>query len=643
MLKLSKVLFNLHQALCLILMLSLLLPLSALAEVRATQIKAALIVNISNYITWPELKTDVFTIACYGGSEEYKVLKTIEGRNRRGLPIKVISTQDVKQLKQAQLVFITKEYSAQVAQLSTELRRTSTLVVSEAPSENHKHTMINLVPQGTRYEFLVNKPNITYEGLTIQPELLLIGGTEMDVAILYREMEESNRLIRANNAKVEAELKANRQELTTIRRQLAKREAKLRAIEQEYEKTQLQVQSAKKNLELQTGQVENTETELERMGRQLAEKERAVLAQQDTVNKLTNEINEQLALFNQLEMDILQQNQKLSRQSNRLEAQSQKIETQNTLMLIGVLIVSIVLLAASVIYRFFLQNKRTNRELSHTLNMLQETQGKLVESEKMASLGNLVTGMAHELNTPIGTSICCISSLGESMREVDDSIAKNTLTKAKMMDFLALVQESENLLTSSLQRCADLIHNFKQVSADQAVAEPREIQLLDYLREIFGTLSVQLKRNRVEYELSGDNPTMMVDPGLLVQIISNLAMNAMTHAFEGVRERKLTVQVRVSTQQVEIHFADNGIGLSEEVKRKIFDPFFTTKRGVGGTGLGMNIVYNLVTAQLKGDIEVYSEEGQGTEFLVRMPLQQSPVDDSSIEETSSADSLLAKL
>ena len=597
---------------------------SAHAEISPAQLKAALIVNIANHIQWPELNTEQFVVACYGPSEEYLVLKSIEGRKRKGLPLKILRSQELNQLKQAQLVFIPKEYSNQVAQLTADLRLSQTLIVSEAKAENHKHTMINLFPKGDHYEFLVNKPNILYEGLKVKPDLLLIGGTEMDVAFLYREMEESNRQIRASNLKAEIELKANQKELANIRSQLKAKELTLAQIQKEYEKTQVQVKKAKQNLEQQTALFKSKESELDRMSLEVGEKERAVRAQQDTVNKLTNEINEQLVLFNQLELDILQQEQKLSLQSSRLKAQSKKIETQNTLMLIGILVVSIVLLAASIIYRFYLQNKRTNKELSNTLQMLQETQSKLVESEKMASLGSLVTGMAHELNTPIGTSICCISSLGENKKEVDEAIANNTLSKGKMMEFLALVQESEDLLTNSLKRCADLIQNFKQVSADQAVAEPREIKLLDYFKEIFGTLSLQLKKSQVQYSLSGDNPTLEIDPSLLVQITNNLTMNAIHHAFEGIKEKKITVQISTHEQQVDIHFSDNGVGLNENVKRKIFDPFFTTKRGKGGTGLGMNIVYNLVTVQLKGEISVQSEAHQGCEFLIRLPYSPKP-------------------
>lgn len=624
-------------SICSLVCLTLLLtPFGSLAEVRAVQIKAALIVNIANYVTWPPSDSPQFVMACYGPSDECDLLKSIEGRSRKGKAIEVIQTRKQSELKQAQVVFIAKQYSDQIPLLASALRQSETLIITESEEANNKHTMINLVPKQNRYEFLVNKPNITFEQLQIEPDLLLIGGTEMDVAQLYRQMEESNRQIQANNQKVQAELEAKQKELSSIRAQLQQKESALNNMEKEYQRTLKQVEEAKSSLQQQSDQYQDNESELARMSRELAEKERAVKAQQETVHKLTNEINEQLILFNQLEMDILHQNQKLSQQANQLEDKTQQIEVQNTLMLIGLLVVSIVLLATSVIYRFFLQNKRTNRELSHTLSMLKETQGKLVESEKMASLGSLVTGMAHELNTPIGTSICCISSLGESVRDVDSAIRDNTLTKAKMMEFLGLVHESESLLTSSLQRCADLVHNFKQVSADQAVAEPREIQLLNYLSEIFGTLSVQLKRNRVQHSLQGDNPTLWVDPGLLVQIITNLTMNAINHAFDGNQEPEITVKVVTTNSHSEIHFRDNGIGLSEEVKRKIFDPFFTTKRGIGGTGLGMNIVYNLVTVQLHGEISVISEQGHGTEFVIQIPKTSTKLEPNEDNEASSS-------
>ena len=595
-------------------------PLKADAATNS-HIKSALIINLCHHVIWPELQQDTFVIASYGPSTELELLQALAGEQTlHGKPVEIISSTDIHRLRQAQVVYVAEEHSSQIPRIAPLLRQSETLVITEAPASNHSDTMINLVPQKKKYGFLINKPNMLFENLSFARDIFDLGGEEISPIELYQSSEARLRDSQKEIEQLSIKLQQNVKEQQKAATRLSQQDNELSQLQESLRASQQQFLVSKQELINQAEFYTKKEQELQQLSDTLQEKEQAISVQQETVNQLTNEINQQLALFNQVEADILSQSQQLSTQTSKIQQQNQQIEIQNTLVLVSFLVLAIVTLAAIIIYRQFLVNKRTNKDLSHALSVLKDTQGKLIESEKMASLGNLVTGMAHELNTPIGTSICCISALGERVKDVETAIHTNSLTKTSMLEFLSTVQESEQLLTSSLQRCATLVHNFKQVSADQVVAEPREIKLLNYLGEILGTLSVQLKRAGIQYSLDGDNPTMTLDPGLLVQIITNLTMNAINHAFDGIKSPQLHVLVTEEKKHVLLEFIDNGVGMNDEVRHKIFDPFFTTKRGIGGTGLGMNIVYTLVTVQLHGDIEVQSQPNQGAHFIIRLPL-----------------------
>ena len=237
----------------------------------------------------------------------------------------------------------------------------------------------------------------------------------------------------------------------------------------------------------------------------------------------------------------------------------------------------------------------------------------------MASLGQLVAGVAHEINTPIGIALTASSTMGADAQNFRQSLEQGQLKKSDALKFSEKLIELDRLVQGNLSRCSHLVQDFKQISADQIVAEARVIFLRDYCEDIMNTLSIFLKEHNVEWNLQGDNPEHNVDPGVLSQILNNLTTNAVNHAFEGVQTRQIDIDIALTEQGTELKFKDNGIGMNEEVKSKLFDHFFTTKRGRGGTGLGMNIVKNLVMMKLNGQISVASEIGKGTTFTILLP------------------------
>jgi signal transduction histidine kinase len=257
------------------------------------------------------------------------------------------------------------------------------------------------------------------------------------------------------------------------------------------------------------------------------------------------------------------------------------------------------------------------------LAQLTEAQESLVRAEKLASLGQLVAGIAHEINTPVGIALAAASQVGDEAIRLKELIASSKLRRSDLDDYLATSGELSEILTRNCQRAGQLIHDFKQVAADQTSGQRRRFDLRNHLQETLHTLHHRLDRAKVA--LVTDLPAgIEMDglPGSLSQVIINLIENALAHAF--VLDRPggtLTVSVRkIGRDQVEIDVGDDGKGIAPDVLPRIFDPFFTTNRGAGNTGLGLHIVHNLVTGQLGGNVEVRSVIGMGTKFIVRLPL-----------------------
>jgi signal transduction histidine kinase len=272
--------------------------------------------------------------------------------------------------------------------------------------------------------------------------------------------------------------------------------------------------------------------------------------------------------------------------------------------------------------------EQARNDMSKVVATLNQAQTNLQTSEKMASLGALVAGVAHELNTPIGNSLLTASALSDMVREFERRLAEEGgLKRSALEAHLADARKACDIMGSSLTRAADLITSFKQVAVDQASGKRRRFRLDEVVRDTLATYAAQLKRASCEVVV--DVPAeLRFDsyPGSLSQVLSNLIGNALLHGFDGRASGVITISARREGEDVVVlKFQDNGVGMNEVVLRKIFDPFFTTKMGQGGSGLGMNIVYNIVTGVLRGTIRVEAVPAGGTSVLLVLPMR--PMDD----------------
>jgi predicted ATPase/signal transduction histidine kinase len=270
-----------------------------------------------------------------------------------------------------------------------------------------------------------------------------------------------------------------------------------------------------------------------------------------------------------------------------------------------------------------LEQKVTERtqELSQTLEDLKATQKKLVESEKMAALGSLVAGVAHEINTPVGNSITLASTLADETQNFAKAIEEGQLKRSVLNHYIEVSVEGTHLILSNLQRAGELIQSFKQVAVDQTNLEKRSFEIKPYIEEVLLSLIPQLKHTHHRLTVVGDETlTINSYPGALAQIITNLVMNSLTHAYQPGEQGHLRVEILQHDHEISIQYSDDGCGIPPENLSKIFDPFFTTARHRGGSGLGLHIVHNLVTQKLQGTIDVSSEAGLGTLLVMRFPL-----------------------
>lgn len=270
-----------------------------------------------------------------------------------------------------------------------------------------------------------------------------------------------------------------------------------------------------------------------------------------------------------------------------------------------------------------LVQQRTS-ELSQTLEDLKSAQNKLVESEKMAALGGLVAGVAHEINTPIGIGITAASLLSEKVTKFFELYTNGQIKRSELEKFLDTAMQSSNMILSNLTRAADLIHSFKEVAVDQSSELKRTFNLKNYIEEILTSLSAKLKRTKHKIEIKCDENILLNSyPGVLCQIVTNLVLNSLIHAYDREDEGILTFDFKLEGDRLIFEYADNGKGITPENLSKIFEPFFTTKRGQGGTGLGLHIIYNLVTQKLNGTIRCESQVKKGTKFMIEFPAQMS--------------------
>ncbi len=268
-----------------------------------------------------------------------------------------------------------------------------------------------------------------------------------------------------------------------------------------------------------------------------------------------------------------------------------------------------------------LEMRKAKDAAEAALRNLRETQNSLIEAEKLAALGRLVAGVAHEVNNPVGISLTVASSLERKTAIFASEVERGDLRRSRLNDFLQTSRDASAQLVANLNRAAELIQSFKQVAADRNYSDQRTFDLGDLTEQVVMSLRPGLRKHHLTLNVNCQpNLAMNSYPGPYGQVLTNLFLNSVAHAFPDGKPGMVHIDVReYGEDNVEVVFADNGCGMSLDVRRRAFDPFFTTRRDQGGTGLGLHIVYSIVTTRLGGRLDLDSEPGKGTRIRMILP------------------------
>lgn len=626
--------------------LSLLLACSFAHSARQVEeVKAAYIFNFLKYVRWSDENTmEALRVGFIGSDKAYlEKCLLLQTRSVRNLAVVVHHIQDLNDIRNFQVIITSKDQNPDLPNIARTLYGAQTLLISDGATEQQL-TMINFTyPNPDYVGFEVNRYNLLYEKFEVSSDILLLGGTELDIANLLREMEEelagnqsqlrkqNEELISVQNrvAKRERELKKQADELKRVQklvenkeRELSDRNSKIAAQDEALSLQHVELEKARSSLSMfrdELSRLENTLTRnklrLEKSTGLLDRKEKEVSDKETSIKALSDLIETNRAL-------LREQEEQLAEQVSTLEGQRTTIREQAQYLVAAVAVVIAIAIIALLIANINRVRARSNRKLADANKLLQSTQGQLVEAEKMASLGGLVAGVAHEINTPLGVSVTAVSHLDHALKDFRSKFESGNLRRSELEILMADALESTSIMMRNLNRASDLIGNFKQVATDQMVEELRKFELNEYLSEVCQSLIPQLKAKGHQIHIECPEIYMHTYPGALAQVITNLVMNSVLHGFEERRNGSIWIHCEEVDGNVHLDFKDNGVGIAAEQIDKIFEPFYTTKRSQGGTGLGMHISYNLVTQALQGKITCIECE-DGAEFHIDMPLRVS--------------------
>jgi signal transduction histidine kinase len=276
--------------------------------------------------------------------------------------------------------------------------------------------------------------------------------------------------------------------------------------------------------------------------------------------------------------------------------------------------------------RLFTEVQERTRQLSQSLEDLRAAQDSLVQTEKLAALGRLVAGVAHEINTPVGTSLTVASAFINKANRFEVEVASGDVRRSILTEFIAAGREAASQIMVNLGHAADLIQSFKQVAADRNVSDRRRFDLGQVTDQVVKGLRFGLRSQNLTVSVECEpNLAMNSYPGPYGQVLTNLVLNSAAHAFPDGARGSVHIAAQASGKDnVEVMFSDDGCGMSPEIKRQVFDPFFTTRRDQGSTGLGLHIVHNIVTNRLGGRINLETRPGAGTKIRIIVPREAPP-------------------
>lgn len=606
-------------------------------QLDSNRIKAAYIINFIKHISWPnDSANPEYRFTVYKDQKFYNFLvQALRHKIIKSKPISLVLVTSIQEIKSTDIVYIAEQYKKDLHKIANALRGSETLLISDGSKQKHD-VMINLVhnKDSAAISFEVNKSNIVYEKLSMSVELLLLGGTELDVATLYHETEMAMQHTIQQDEELRTRLLTQKLQLERSKKSLKKSKQQLSNSMKETSKQKIELAKLKNNvvqkqnlLVEQELKLKNVSTRFKSTEQKLSRQQQVLAIKEQKNQQILQRVAENNAILNKQKKKLANHKIQLKQQDKELLNRNETINNQQQYILITTVLITIAVFVSLLMIFFFIKNKRTTNKLAKTLTYLENTQEQLIQSEKMASLGGLVAGVAHEINTPLSIAITSNSLVIDDTSEVKQKISDGCLSKSRMAKHIEKVDQSLSMSEKALERVRILLANFKQVAADQIVDDQREINLAEYIEEVMMTLSVEMKKHHVNYSFSGDKKVEITTlPGAFAQVLTNFVNNSIKHGFESKENGNISISLTTNDETIDqqpwaakITYQDDGLGMTAKVLKNIFEPFFTTKRGKGNTGLGMNIVYNIIHQKLKGNISIISEPNSGATFIITLP------------------------
>ncbi|HEY9061107.1 MAG TPA: substrate-binding domain-containing protein [Pseudobacteroides sp.] len=260
-------------------------------------------------------------------------------------------------------------------------------------------------------------------------------------------------------------------------------------------------------------------------------------------------------------------------------------------------------------------------DLKETLDSLKKTQEQLIESEKMVSLGCLVSGVANEINNPIGIGIAVTSELKSNIHKLKDLFEENRIPKTALLNLLEKNNESSEILLSNLQKASNLITKFKQIALDNSIDETRIFKVNDYINDVILSLDLNSRNMDIKVNLKCPEDLYLIcNPGDFYRMLTSLILNSIIHGYDEGRGGEISIIFEKTDKSLVMEYKDDGRGIEKEIYDRIFEPFFTFKKDNDGLGLGLYIINNIIKQKLGGTIECESEYNKGTRFIIKLPL-----------------------
>lgn len=651
--RILKGLSKLNRELCILALCCLLIvPLHA-AQPTVDDLQSVMIHKVIQLTEWPnETSKKHINIGVFGSSSSYiSMLKNrYQNRDIRNKKLVISRFDPFSSKDDIQVLIIKNSHNQDLKPLSEQLKNRNILLISE-DSNDKKYLMVNLfsTTEGN-LGFEINRSNIILANLKISKDIVLAGGTELDVAEIFDQAvtDLSDTKEELNLKKIEIQ----QQSLLLAQQQIRIKELDKSIWDQQAKLAQQNKSIANKNTELNSKElklkelktelatqiniINNSTDALERIEDNLKTSSQS-LAKQEVKNlTLTEKIESNLELLEQQkaslkekEDELNDKNIQLSQADKTVSQQESTIQTQKNLLTASILIAILFFSLMIALYRIFVAKKKAssllekkNRQLEQAMSNLHLAQEQLIESEKMASLGGMVAGIAHEVNTPAGIVLTADTSLLENTKLLQQQIANGTMTKADLIEYLDYSIECNNISVENIKRVASLIKTFKQVAVDQSNNEFLEFNLAAYIDEILASLQYLFEDNEHEISVQIEDSIILKSyPTVYFQLINTLISNSLIHGFENIKHGRIELTFTSQNDTLFFSYKDNGKGASKEVINKIFDPFYTTKRGAGSSGLGTHILYNMVTQLLKGKVSCQQNRPHGLIFDFELPLQ----------------------